>query len=545
MEFGFVGPLDLPTEAFHSELQPAAKFIREARETGAKEFSDILLYLIQTSDPGPAQDLLRAQIADIGQEPPRPPAQLEKSTEIVRMYALEKRRSFLTWELNRATDRGEVTTGIHRQLAELDGEGVTVDVPSVFPAFYDGTRFFLDNGKDFVPMDSRSIKAQVKLRGLEGIEEIVCRIQTEKFIKYHGPLAGKMRGVYESNGDLLLASTGPKIIRSRPGEFPIIRQFIEDLFGGDGHAETQVDAFLGWMKTARLAMLAGKRRPGQALVLAGPIACGKTQLIKQVIIPAMGGRDAKPYKFLSGKTGFNSDLLGAEVLVIDDEAASTRIEQRRALGDGIKTSLFASSVRIEGKFKQGFDYAPLWRIVIAVNDQPEALLVLPPLSHDLADKLMILKCQKALELADDDFEIWQATIAGELPAFLHAVERFEIEPGNADGRCGVRSFYHPDVVDAISELSPEHQLWSLIAAMESAGGISLPWEGTSAALKALLTSQSSAVRMDADRLLGSWPAACGVYLARLVGKGIEKLPLRDGDQRWRVSKSGEVDTKSN
>lgn len=232
------------------------------------------------------------------------------------------------------------------------------------------------------------------------------------------------------------------------------------------------------------------------------------------------------------------------MLVIDDEAASTRIENRRALGDGIKTSLFASSVRIEAKFKNGFNFAPLWRIVIAVNDQPEALMVLPPLSHDLADKLIILKCQKALELDDGDFEIWQATIAAELPAFLHMVESFEIAREDAESRCGVKSFYHPAIVEAISELSQEHQLRNLIDALDSAGGIALPWVGTASALKALLTSISSAVRLDADRLLGNWPAACGVYLSRLDGKGVEKLPLKDGEQRWKISKSGEVDTKS-
>lgn len=413
-----------------------------------------------------------------------------------------------------------------------------------FSAYYDGSRFYLDNGRDYIPMDSRSIKSQLKVRRYPDIEETICRIQTDRFIKYNGPLAGRMRGIYQSNGDLLLASSSPTIITSEPGKCPAIWEFITTLLGGDEHSENQMNAFVGWMKIARLAMLEGKRRPGQALVLAGPVACGKTQLVKQIIVPAMGGREAKPYKFLSGKTDFNSDLLGAEVLVIDDEAASTRIEQRRALGDGIKTSLFAASVRIEGKFKTGFDFDPLWRIVIAVNDQPEALMVLPPLSTDLSDKLMILKCQKAIELSDEDFEIWQLAIAAELPAFLHDVENFEIIPENANGRTGVKSFYHPDVVDAISELSPEHQLRSMIDLLYISGGIVFPWEGTSAALRGILTATSSPVRSDAERLIGNWPAACGVYLSRLIGQGVEKLKLSDGNQVWKLSKSGEVDTIS-
>lgn len=411
-------------------------------------------------------------------------------------------------------------------------------------AFYDGSRFLLDNGRDYVPMDARSIERQLKLHGVKDLERAICGIQTRSYVKHFGPIAGKMRGVYEHKGDLLLAATNPQIIKSKPGPFPTIRGFIKKLIGTGAHGQTQVDAFLGWMKTARAAMLQGKRRPGQALVLAGPIACGKTQLITQIITRSMGGREAKPYRYLSGGTGFNADLLGAEVLVIDDEAASTRIEKRRALGDGIKTNLFASSVRIEGKFRTGFDFDPLWRIVIAVNDQPESLMVLPPLSKDLADKLMILKCSKALELSDEEFDEWQVSVDRELPAFLHHIERFEIRPENADGRCGVRSFMHPEVVDAISELSPEHQLRNLIDALAASGGISLPWEGTASALKALLCAQSAATRFDAERLLGGWPAACGVYLGRLGSKGVEKIKLRDGDQIWKILPSGEVDTIS-
>ena len=179
-----------------------------------------------------------------------------------------------------------------------------------FKAFYDGTRFLLDNGRDFVPMDGRSIRSHIKLAGIADIDETVCRVQTEQFVKYNGPLAGKVRGVYESNGDLLLASTSPKIIPSKSGAFPTIEKFINDLLGGDDHAAAQVQAFLGWMKVARQAMLEGLRRPGQALVFAGPVACGKTLLIKHVIIPAMGGREGKPYKYGSSAESVGELWLG-------------------------------------------------------------------------------------------------------------------------------------------------------------------------------------------------------------------------------------------
>jgi hypothetical protein len=400
--------------------------------------------------------------------------------------------------------------------------------------FYDGVRYLWDNGRDFIPMDARSLSKQLEMRGISPASEFIALVQTDRYIKYAGPLAGRQRGVHESNGDLLLATINPRIIASSPGPFPTIRGFIASLLGGDDHQAQQVAAFFGWLKTARQSMLDGTRRPGQALVLAGPVACGKTQLIKQIITPAMGGRDARPYKYLSGANTFNADLIGAEVLIIDDETAATRIEKRRALGDGIKNALFAASVRIEGKFKNAFDFDPLWRLVIAVNDEPESMLVLPPLSADLSDKLMLLKCQKAIEMDDAAFTQWRHDIAAEMPAFLHAVESFQIKPENADGRCGVKSYYHPDVVAAISELSPEHQLRSLIDVLESSGGITLPWEGTAALLRALLTAPHAATRNDADKLLGAYAVNCGRYLGRLIGKGVERLAMLDDSQMWRI-----------
>jgi hypothetical protein len=537
MDYGFQGPTDILAEELPPILRKPAELIRKARDAGALDWTEVLLFLAEDTAMQESQKYdLHVQLTDIAESPIHSPELLEKSAATVKDYANARNKQLLEWKLADAMRKGLPTEDLHRQLADISNAKPSANTDSfIFPAYYDGTRFLLDTGKDFVPMDSRSIRAHIKKRGLNDPDSIICDLQTERFIKYCGPLAGRQRGVYESNGDLLLASTSPKIIRSHPGEFPIIRKFITDLLGGDEHAETQQDSFLGWLHIARKAMLEGKRRPGQALVLAGKVACGKTQLIKKIIVPAMGGREAKPYKFLSGRTGFNADLLSAEVLVIDDEASSTRLEVRRALGDGIKTAAFTSSVRIEGKFKGGFDFDPLWRIVIAVNDQPESLMVLPPLSDDLSDKFIILKCQKALEFSDEEFESWNRKVSDEMPAFLHAVESFEIESSNSDGRCGVKSFYHPEVIAAISEISPQNQLMSLIKALEAGGGIQLPWEGTASSLKALLTSQSSPIRLDADRLLGNWIPACGVYLGRLVGEGIEKLPLRDGDQRWKIA----------
>lgn len=412
--------------------------------------------------------------------------------------------------------------------------------------YYDGRKYHLDTGGKYVPMDQASVRRHMKRWGIDGddIGNALCKIQVDRFVSHVGPLAGKRRGLYEYGGHQVLASVNPEIIESGKGPFPTINRFLRGLFADGDHGQEQLVRFMGWMKCARLAMLAGERRPGQALILAGPIQCGKTQLAKQIIIPGMGGRDAQPLRYLSGRNNFNGDLIGAEVLLIDDEMGSTRIDVRRNLGDGIKNALFSPSVRVEAKGRDAFTFPALWRVVFTVNDEPEALMVLPPLTRDLADKFMILKCSKSIEFNDAEFDDWQKQIREEMPAFLHAVENFEIPEHARDGRCMVGAFCHPEVVDAIGELSPEHQLRSMIDTVRAGGGISLPWEGTAAQLKAILMAPGSGVARDAEKLLGNWAAATGVYLGRLTdGRGVEKLTIREGDQFWRIGSGGAVDMK--
>jgi hypothetical protein len=290
-----------------------------------------------------------------------------------------------------------------------------------------------------------------------------------------------------------------------------------------------------------MAMLAGQRRPGQALVLAGPPDCGKTQLIDAIIVPSIGGRSGKAFGYLSGGTRFNSDLIGAEVLIADDETNDTHLASRRSFGEGIKGAVFTSAVQMEGKFRDAYQFPLLWRIVIAVNDDPASLMVLPPLDKDIHDKLMIFRCRRGLDLPEGAFEQWRAKIEVELPAFLYAVENFNvIEDGPEFSRCGVSTFHHPEIVNAVAELSPERQLLALIDNSNSEGGtcdISLPWEGSATNLQALLTGQARG-RGESISLL-RFGTTAGKLLSSLSERptsGVSKLTMHNGIQWYRIDR---------
>lgn len=410
---------------------------------------------------------------------------------------------------------------------------------------YDGTRYHLDTGKAFVPMDARSVTRHLKRADLspDEIADALCDIQTERFIDFAGPLAGKHRGLHEAGGHRLLATTSPQIIQASPGGWQKIKAVFDALLYDETAGKTQIDTFLAWLKFARESLLSGKRRPGQAMALAGPRGCGKSLLI-DLLEMAMGSRRANPYPYFTGRTNFNADLAGAELLAVDDEAGSTDIRARKALAANIKSNLFSGAVRIEGKHRCGFTFRPVWRMVIALNDEPENLLVLPPITEDIADKITLLRCHKrAFPMPChtlDERERFFATLRDELPALLHWLDQWEPPADLRDERCGVAAYHHPELLAGLHSLSPEGQLADLIDSCAKSGGISLPWTGTAAELKAVLCGCHATAR-DAERLLGGWLSATGSHLGRLEGNRVEKLKLRDGVQRWMILPSGPVD----
>ncbi|MEX1115550.1 MAG: primase-helicase family protein [Akkermansiaceae bacterium] len=411
--------------------------------------------------------------------------------------------------------------------------------PQAAPArfFYDGVKYYLDTGREFVPMDCRSVTRHLRAGGCNpaAVDAAICEIQTVAFVHHAGPLAGLDRGLHIMNGHRLLATTSPKIPQAVAGEWQTLRAVIHGLL--DDPEGPQVHTFLAWLKFARESLVARRYRPGQALALAGPRNCGKSLLI-DVLEVALGGRRGNPYPCFTGRTNFNADIAGAELLAVDDEAGSTDIRARKALASSIKSNLFAGAVRVEAKHRGAFTFRPCWRMVIALNDEPEALLVLPPLTEDVGDKLSLLRCHKRpLPMPAhtlEEKERFFARLLAELPALLAWLESWTVPPELREERCGVRHWHHPELVATLLELAPEGQLSALIDTAESTGGIALPWEGTAAELKALL-SACQATSRDAEKLLGHWQPATGTYLGRLEGERAVKLTKIRGAQRWRVS----------
>lgn len=367
--------------------------------------------------------------------------------------------------------------------------------------------------------------------GLSEVDQFLLRTAKDP-VAYSGPLAGHKAGPIDHPNGRILVTQPCRPLQGIDAPCPDILEWLHQLTGRD---ERQFHTLLLWMHLRRRALLKGTWRAGQLLVLAGPAGCGKSFLQSKIITPLLGGRIARPYRYMNGGTEFNAELFAAEHLSIEDESPARDLASRRALGNHVKSMLFSAVQQCHPKGRTPINITPIWAMSLSVNQEPENLMVLPPIDETLADKLIILKCRKP-EPPPGHPEEMQALLLmvdRELPALAHYLDTLTIPPDYAEPRTGLRHFHNPEIVDALQGLSPEAKLDQLITAAFFQD--STEWEGKALELETALTRWDSPWRHEAQRLF-SYNTACGVYLARLAAAMPDRYRKRvlHGEHRWLI-----------
>jgi len=366
------------------------------------------------------------------------------------------------------------------------------------------------------------------------VDRALMNIQMSQNVDYAGPLAGYSQGLVEDmEGMSVLVTGSPKIIQPEPGEYAVIHALLTGMFG-----EEQLPYFLSWSQLAYGSMRSGNRRPGQAVVLAGPVNSGKS-LVQQLVTKMIGGRTAHPYLYMNGGTAFNSELFGAEHLVIDDELGQSDFRARQKLTASFKMITSAGSQQCHPKGKPAVTLRPFWRLTVSVNDEPESLLVLPLLKNDLADKIMIFRVgHQTMPMptrTNEEREAFWNQLMTEFPHWLDfLINQWRIPTELQEDRFGVRAFHHPEIVETIDSLSPEMKLYNLLEAQF--GNYNHAWTGTATQLETLLSGDQGGSRHEARKLF-SYNTACAVYLKRLADKYpiiVNRAPRQNNLHLWRI-----------
>lgn len=467
----------------------------------------------------------------------------------------------------KATEKKAVTPPDKRgdQEKEITGCWDEVVNPLIESFFYDqaGKTYYYDTGEAYVAVNGGDAKMRLSILGLSKKRDAVLgysvidyaldRIRLEKYFHFAGDLAGKKRGWYEiGESKRVLVLNSPNIMEPVEGEWPTIRKVIYDLMGMNDkdnvHSLDQLRFFLGWIKIAYETLRSGVNRPGQVLILAGPPACGKT-LLKLLICEILGGRMGSPYEYLRDNSRFNEDLAGTELLAVDDVQGSPDLRVRRAVSGKIKEMLFSGWYRIEPKGGKAFSFSPFWRMIMCVNDEPEDLLVLPPLSAGIEDKLAMVKCSTFVSetpiYTGEEKKVFFDKLRSEIPAFLFAITGDDIPESLKESRCGVKAFQNPELVAALGSIAPETLLLALIDEHIAylPGTIVFPWVVTAQELRRELTDGDMPRNREAHVLLDKYPSICGSLLGKLANSSPERVKkgkLISGIQRWEISKDEEM-----
>jgi len=433
---------------------------------------------------------------------------------------LEKQIPLLTGKEPRVQSSSEPCT-IDASLQAFDVVAEEAGCSTNLDVFYDIHRreYLVRNTSQWIPQSEGQFKRRLRSVGIlakladgattSPADDEILRIQDHCSVNYAGPLAGYSEGITEQNGDRVLITKSPVLIVPEEGGFDVLRQTIEAILDDPDHLG-QLHYFFGWLQWAVSALMNGNLVPGQALVFAGPAGCGKS-LLQNLLTIMFGGRSAKPYQFMTGGTDFNSELFGAEHLMIEDEAPSTDYRSRRKLGSFIKQITVNVDQRFHGKGRDALMLKPFWRLSISLNDEPEDLLILPPIDSGIEDKLIILRAFKRTFPMPTSTQIekksfWD-TLCSEIPAFLFwLLNTYEIPASLVSDRFGITHFHNSGLIESLHATSPEAELLSLVDAH-----ISLPFEGSAASLEHQLRETAG---RQVDRLL-SFNGAAGTYLSRL------------------------------
>ena len=459
------------------------------------------------------------------------------------------------------------------------------------------------------------------------VERVMLYAQGNRQLAGVMNLAGHVSGVEEIRGARVLIKEGPALLEPVKGEWPLVKRLMENLFclelesgdqptafrlledgvGGARNVEKEAEVWRvlcqrmrltgeeteGWYFDQRTVVYAWLRltlevyyerqrgnlkamRNGQALAIAGPPKGGKSLLFSYVIAPILGNRMSNAAKYLQGKTQFNGNLFGSELLLLSDTPLSTKTEDRNTLGDGIKMVAAEQWHAWEGKGKDAVDQLnPIWRLLIGLNDDEQNIRTLPSFSVEgVGDKIHLLHAWKrpmpvpTTTLAE--YLAFGEALSRELPAFVHwLLHEFEIPPALRGSRFGMITIQSPDLMREMFEESKwgemleliDHAKWNyegrmlnlweyvqqleekgsvLAGEVKEAGGVPMIWVGSAMDLKHALCADHCTVHREAQ---GLFKFHCPKRLMGRLAKdemGRVKQYRTNEARLWKVSRPGVV-----
>jgi hypothetical protein len=417
--------------------------------------------------------------------------------------AVEECPSCAEDEIRQMINRAIISTGVRR-----DGRP-SKETRKLPEAYYDPSRFvyWAKNIRgDFQQHSTDSFRRLLNNAGLSPkagedgvlseIDAHLVRIEQEHSIDLAGEFAGYPRGLHHANGYAFLVTKEIELIQPVPGAWPVIDGLLSGLLGNE-----QKEFLMAHLKVSYESLRDHVIDCGLTPIIVGPQDSGKSLVLKGIINPLLGGREAKAYRFLLGRTAFNADLQRAECWAVDDEEPINTYEARRTLAGAIKNICGTTVVRCEAKQINAANVPLFKRLFMCINESD--MDCLPELNNSVLDKLLLLKARSfvmpeglpPLPATTDEKQAFLQRVRTELPHFIHDLVNWKL-PGHLQGRrFQVKAYAHPDLLEPLTDTSPDQELWSLIQEILFHGRVCLEndeqaevsqWKGDVVTLKSIL-----------------------------------------------------------
>ena len=335
---------------------------------------------------------------------------------------------------------------------------------------------------------------------MSDLDLLLLHISLNCAVAFAGPLAGYKKGLIQNNGNEILVTRSFKIPSPVEGDWSVVKAVIDQQLGPtDADKIDQRDFLYGWWQHSIECLLKGyKKNMGMCLTLAGSKGCGKS-ILKKLIKLSLGGRECQPYQYLSGKDNFNGEFLRCECWCVDDDQSQTDAKMRDEVGSKIKKIVADETFHVRGKHVEAMDLHLYRRLIMCVNDEPEKLLVLPQLTDDIVDKIVILHCKKPVDEADpmpmpvrtpEDQDLFGDKLVEQLPAFMYwLLSEYKI-PDDLYGRFGIKHYQHPEIKRTLFDLSPEVALMDAVERTVF-DDMATAWRGSASHLRVALLAENA------------------------------------------------------
>ncbi len=378
-------------------------------------------------------------------------------------------------------------------------------------------------------------RSLMEIRDNKGVDAAMC-------------ISGRQPGVKEYNGKKVLVTHGFKLIEPVKGNASFIYRCLNGLLNADDYEKDpktgkpdfkrpkpdeqrywQSLRLKLWLKFGYLALRDQIEMPGQMPCFLGTPDCGKSHILQHLLITeVLGGRAADAAPYFTGADKFSGDIFSAEHWVLEDFKPCLNFLDNNDFVTSLKKGIVGEFQSARAMRTERMPCKPISRLSLSLNIDEESLRAMPSLVASFTDKVCLFKCFNfefpiAFDTPQDRLK-FKAQWMAALPAYIYDMLNTGVPKEWRSRRFGVVEWHHPDLIEALDDISRENQFRQLV--MTAVFGGTGPeackaleegqWEGTAVELQAKILANKHLA--PAGREIMNFSYAAGTLLGKCHGK---------------------------